>query len=165
MILTAGFNRKTKLLKEMEYYLVVGCHRGRESSQVFTPGNIHCSLHQLPTQSDPLVWITNQDAQTSLIRSMQLAQSDDSQNAALFTGVLAFSDEGDLAIIVTMTDTGEAIMDHTLLKHHGLQIAHKDGSVRKESMEFCEQGFIFGQYGPNDNFGVIFCSPGTHILN
>src|SRR5215216_5211831 len=144
----------------MEHNLVVGCHRRRELSQVFTPGNIYGSLHQFTTQSDPLVWITNQDAQTSLIRSMQFAQSDDSQNAALFTGILAFSDEGDLAIVVTMTDTGEAIMDHTLLKHHGLQIAHKDSSVRKESMEFYEQGFIFGQNRPDGNFGVILRSPG-----
>jgi len=84
---------------------------------------------------------------------------------AFKSGLVTFRDEDDLAIIIAVTDTGQAVVQHALLKHHRLQIAHKDCPVREQGMELCEQRLIFRQDWANRHFGIIFSCPGTDVLN
>ncbi len=143
----------------MEHDLVVGGQRGRESSQVFTSGNIHCSLDQFTAKSDPLVWITDQNAEERLVCPMYFAQTDHAHDALFCLAVCVFCDEGDLAVVITVADTGETFMQHAVLQHQRFQIAQNDSAVGENGMEFGKQRFIFGQDWADGNFCLIFGSP------
>src|ERR1700690_3690496 len=149
----------------MLHHLVIRRECGGKTAQMFAFSNFHEMTYQLYPYSQALEWISDQDTQTRLIRSVNLAQTGHTQDSWFPILVLVFRNKSYLAIVIAMTETRQALMQNPFRQQHWLQITHIYGPVGKRCMEFCQEWLVLRQDRAYSDLCMTFYGPGACILS
>src|SRR5215212_2623334 len=109
------FKSKTELLENVLHGLIVHGQNSGETVDILAFGNIHHTTDQFTADTCALIGVTDHDAQFRILTSPDLCQTSNTQNAARAILICPFSHQWNIAIVITMADAGQALMQDAIL--------------------------------------------------
>src|SRR5215211_3452121 len=109
------FKSETKLLENVLHGLIIHSQDSGETVDILALGNIHHTTDQFTADTCALIGVTDHDAQFRILTPPDLCQTSNTQNAARAILVDPFGNQRNIAIVVTMADAGQALMQDAIL--------------------------------------------------